>query len=157
MKQYEGVIVRITRERKEDLKMVRYGPNITPNGANHCIHNQLNHLAGHMRLLLQIHFHNVSDLLTVRRDLLPLAQANNAKLTALDAFAEVVGSTSRMQVDFEGEAPWGAEAESTAEKHNRQADPRELIIDIREYDVPYYLRVAIDNGTRYVGLAFDST
>jgi hypothetical protein len=31
-------------------------------------------------------------------------------------------------------------------KGSHDRDPREGIIDIREFDVPYYLRVAIDNG-----------
>ena len=75
MKRYEGSILRITRERKEDLKMP-------------------NHLLGLKRLYLQIHFRNVSDLLTVRRDIMPLALANSAKLDAVDAYAEVVQATA---------------------------------------------------------------
>jgi hypothetical protein len=31
------------------------------------------------------------------------------------------------------------------------ASPSEFIIDIREYDVPYYLRVAIDKGESSLG------
>jgi hypothetical protein len=38
----------------------------------------------------------------------------------------------------------------------QEQDPREGIIDVREYDVPYYLRVAIDNDIR-VGLWYAVT
>ncbi|KAJ3880863.1 hypothetical protein F5051DRAFT_459086 [Lentinula edodes] len=94
-KKYEGLICRIVRDRKEDLKLP-------------------NHLMGHCRLYLQLCFRSVSELLNVRRELLPLALATGAKRDTVDAYAEA-------------------------------------IIDIREYDVPYYLRVAIDNDIR-VGL-----
>ncbi|TFY82896.1 hypothetical protein EWM64_g1117 [Hericium alpestre] len=81
IKRYEGVICRIVRERKEDLKMP-------------------NHLLGHRKLHLQLCFRNVSDLLTVRRDIMPLALANSAKRSAVDAYAEVVNAT----VDADSEA-----------------------------------------------------
>ncbi|KAH8103388.1 hypothetical protein BXZ70DRAFT_925423 [Cristinia sonorae] len=130
MKKYEGIICRVTRDRKEDLQMP-------------------NHLMGHRRLFLQLHFRNVSDLLTVRRDIMPLALANAAKLDAVDAYAEVIQATSNASMPIELENEWGAEAESN--RGGRDRDPRDGIVDIREYDVPYYLRVAIDNEMR-VGL-----
>lgn len=142
LKKYEGTIYRITRERKEDLKMP-------------------NHLLGHRRLFLQLHFRNVSDLLTVRKDVMPLALANSAKLDAVDAYAEVVNATSDANGGFGGmsieiESEWGAEVDAASSRNTNakgasDRDPREGIIDIREYDVPYYLRVAIDNDLR-VGL-----
>lgn len=132
MKKYEGIICRITRERKEDLQMP-------------------NHLMGHRRLFLQIHFRNVSDLLAVRRDIMPLALANAAKLDAVDAYAEVIQATSNVSVSIELETEWDAAAEMGASGRGSSSDPRDGIIDIREYDVPYYLRVAIDNEMR-VGL-----
>ena len=139
MKKYEGAIYRITRERKEDLQMP-------------------NHLMGHRRLFLQLHFRNVSDLLTVRRDIMPLALANSAKLDAVDAYAEVVNATSAAATNIELEGEWAADGEDSQAGSSarwgtgsRDKDPREGIIDIREYDVPYYLRVAMDNDIR-VGL-----
>ncbi|KAJ3733842.1 hypothetical protein DFJ43DRAFT_1131175 [Lentinula guzmanii] len=130
-KKYEGLICRIVRDRKEDLKLP-------------------NHLMGYRRLYLQLCFRNVSDLLTVRRELLPLALANGAKRDAVDAYAEVVNATSMnfasMDIAFEEEG-WG----NAGPSRNGTLDAREAIIDIREYDVPYYLRVAIDNDIR-VGL-----
>lgn len=135
MKKYEGVICRITRERKEDLQLP-------------------NHLMGHRRLYLQLHFRNVSDLLNVRRDLMPLALANSAKLDAVDAYAEVVNSAAAATTSIEIETEWDAEAGPS--RTGRDKDPREGIIDIREYDVPYYLRAAMDNEIR-VGLWYTVT
>jgi len=130
-KKYEGIICRIVRERKEDLKLP-------------------NHLMGHRRLYLQLCFRNVSDLLTVRRDVMPLALANSAKRDAVDAYAEVVSATAgagaSMDIELDGS--------STSTMRNQ--DPRDGIIDVREFDVPYYLRVAIDNDIR-VGLWYAVT
>ena len=139
-KKYEGIISRIVRHHKEDLKLP-------------------NHLMGHRRLYLQLCFRNVSDLLTVRRDVAPLAIANGAKRDAVDAYAEVVNATAdastRIEIDGEfGDDP-DAETQGTA-AGGRDRDPRDAIIDIREYDVPYYLRVAIDNEMR-VGLWYTVT
>lgn len=137
MKKYEGLICRIVRERKEDLKLP-------------------NHLLGHKRLYLQLCFHNVSDLLAVRREIVPLALENGAKLSAVDAYAEVINMTEagqRVQADS-----WAAEADmmNGTSKSARDSDPSESVIDVREYDVPYYLRVAIDNEIR-VGLWYTVT
>ncbi|KAF8273527.1 DUF1744-domain-containing protein [Lactarius quietus] len=132
IKKYEGVIYRIVREKKEDLKMP-------------------NHLLGHRRVFLQLCFRNVTDLLTVRSDVMPLALANSAKRSAIDAYAEVVNATESSHMDVDN--AWGAEASTS---FVRDKDPRDAIIDIREYDVPYYLRVAMDNEIR-VGLWYTVT
>jgi DNA polymerase epsilon subunit 1 len=130
-KKYEGIICRIIRERKEDLKLP-------------------NHLMGHRRLYLQLCFRNVSDLLTVRRDIMPLALANSAKRDAVDAYAEVVSATAGASMDIEFDNEFGTN------NSTRNQDPRDGIIDVREFDVPYYLRVAIDNDIR-VGLWYAVT
>ncbi|KAH7103004.1 DUF1744-domain-containing protein [Auriculariales sp. MPI-PUGE-AT-0066] len=130
MKKYEGLVRTIVRQKKEDLKLP-------------------NHLMGHRRLYLQIIFRNVTDLLAVRREIMPLALANSAKMNAVDAYAEVVNAEASVRVQWEKEArsdAWGTEGDI-----HKNEDPRESIIDIREYDVPYYLRVAIDKEIR-VGL-----
>lgn len=136
MKKYEGVLLRVTRERKEDLKLP-------------------NHLMGHRRLYIQLSFRNVSDLLSVRRDIVPLALENSAKRDAVDAYAEVVSATASgaasMDIELEGELGMLG-----GKGPGRDVDPRESIIDVREYDVPYYLRVAIDMDMR-VGLWYTVT
>lgn len=111
---------------------------------------------GHRRLYLQLSFRNVSDLLSVRRDLLPLALANSAKRDAVDAYAEVVSATAGSSMDIGIDDEWGAGESSMTGPGSRDKDPREGIIDIREYDVPYHIRVAIDNDIR-IGLWYGVT
>ncbi|KAI6112282.1 hypothetical protein EDD16DRAFT_1176350 [Pisolithus croceorrhizus] len=137
MKRYEGIICRIVRDRKEDLKLP-------------------NHLMGYRRLYLQLCFRNVSDLLTVRRDVAPLALANGSKRDAVDAYAEVVSATASASTNIELEGEWTEIGGSTSGASYRDKDPRECIVDIREFDVPYYLRVAMDNEMR-VGLWYAVT
>ena len=70
-------------------------------------------------------------------------------MDAVDAYAEVVNAEAAMRVQVEGDSEgvaWGAELDTLGAKSAKDKDPREGIVDIREYDVPYYLRVAIDNG-----------
>jgi len=70
-------------------------------------------------------------------------------MDAVDAYAEVVNAEAAMRVQLEGEGTeqaWGTEVNEATTKGSKDKDPRESIIGIREYDVPYYLRVAIDNG-----------
>ena len=141
-KKYEGLIFRIVREKKEDLKLP-------------------NHLMGYKGLYLQLCFRNISDLLTVRRDIVPLALANSAKRDAVDAYAEVLRATAdaNMEIGYEEEAQGlGIGGGSTLGRlgSSRDADPRECIIDVREYDITYYLRVAMDNEIR-VGLWYAVT
>lgn len=134
---------RIVRIKKEDLKMVRA---LAIRQLRHVNNPALkpNHLLGYRRLFLQLRFKNITNLLSVRRDLLPLALKNSQKMDAIDAYAEVVNATAHMQVSIDDS--WTAEAEGSTSR-SKNADPKDLIVDIREYDVPYYLRVAIDNGT----------
>lgn len=98
-----------------------------------------NHLVGNTRIYIKLSFRNVRDLLSVRKVLLPAATANRAKMSALDTYAEVISATADM----------GADRESIASKAG--GDGLEHIIDIREYDVPYTIRVAIDKDIR-IGL-----
>ncbi|KAF8511443.1 Mo25-like-domain-containing protein [Gautieria morchelliformis] len=108
MKKYQGVICRISRQ-KEYLKFP-------------------NHLLRHRRLYLQLSFRNISDWLTVHRDILPLAQSNGKKMNAVDAYAEVVHAEATMRGQVEGD---GMQKTRIIEGHS-----------------PYYLRVAIDNDIR---------
>jgi len=112
---------------------------------------------GHRRLYLQLCFRNITDLLTVRRDIVPLALANSAKRDAVDAYAEVIRATTDagMDIEFEQELEGMTNGGGRAGK-GVDTDPRECIIDVREYDIPYYLRVAMDNDIR-VGLWYAVT
>lgn len=147
-RKFEGLVAGLERQRKEDLKLP-------------------NHLVGHNRLLIKLSFHNVQDLLTVRRELLPLAEKAQKTRDAIDTYADVLadegggessssgGVSAALMLemegidardDDEGMSSSRAKARRGAQGGQRTLDPEECITDLREYDVPYYLRMAIDNG-----------
>lgn len=145
MKRFEGVLVRAEREKKWDLYLV--SKTIIELDL---AYTQPNHLLSAPPVFLKLHFRNTTDLYTVRRELLPLAQANSAKFTAVDAYADIVGAQKQNGGGGGGgmdgeegtmEEAWGAEDISKKDK-----EPAECIVDVREYDINYYLRVAIDLG-----------
>ncbi|KTW31242.1 DNA polymerase epsilon catalytic subunit [Pneumocystis jirovecii RU7] len=110
-------IIRISRCVKEDLQMP-------------------NHLTGYRRLFLQLFFKNTSDLLSVQKVLVPMAEANKRKMDALDVLNEVVTATSDVILHQE------------TSQSSRLILSEDYIIDAREYDVPYSVRVAMDNDIR---------
>ncbi|GAA6015444.1 hypothetical protein JCM8202_002471 [Rhodotorula sphaerocarpa] len=147
MRKYEDLITTVKRVRKEDLKLP-------------------NHLMGYRREYISLAFRNQNDLFTVRRDLLPLATKNREMLDAVDTYAEVVAGESSvdqlgaaaMEIDMED--AWGGGGGGASrggfvnDAKDKQMNPQDAILDIREYDVPYYLRVAIDKNIR-VGLWYE--
>ncbi|WFD27179.1 DNA-directed DNA polymerase [Malassezia nana] len=134
-RKFEGVLSSVERKRKEDLKLP-------------------NHLVGNQRTVLQLQFMNVNDLLTVRKELLPLAQEAQKKVSAIDAYTHVLqdtlGSTeSDMHMSITNEETITDSSTKVGGKN-----PEDCVVCLYEYDVPYYLRVAIDNDIR-VGLWYD--
>jgi DNA polymerase epsilon subunit 1 len=135
LRRFEGLLVSCARQKKEDLKLP-------------------NHLVGHQRTYVKLSFHNVHDLLTVRREVLPLAQRAQKRRDAVDTYADVLAEGAAAQMELEVEDVEAAFADpedgwtgGRAKFGGKPAlEPEECIIDLREYDVPYYLRVAIDNG-----------
>ena len=69
-RKFEGLVKGVKRVQKEDLQMP-------------------NHLLGYRRTFLQLSFENVSDLLAVRKVVLPIAENNRKNTNAMDTYAEV--------------------------------------------------------------------
>lgn len=115
----EGGIKGVRRIEKEDLSMP-------------------NHLLGYRRTLLELSFANVSDLLGARRDILPIAERNKLNMNAMDTYAEVASANAGFDF-YENER-------DNETRPNGITDASDYIVDIREYDVPYHVRVAIDKG-----------
>jgi len=131
--------------------------------------SQPNHLLSAPPVFVKVFFHNTQDLQLVRRELLPLATTNSAKLNAIDAYAEVVSADAQdngfgaaMEIGYgqddeyanPGEtsragarAAWGAESSGMGKGKGKDRDPQDCVVDLREHDIAYYLRVAIDLGT----------
>ncbi|CAB4010997.1 DNA polymerase epsilon catalytic subunit A, partial [Paramuricea clavata] len=88
-----------------------------------------NHLVGLRRSYIKLSFMNVNDLMKVKRAIMPAVRKNKERDNSNAAYNFVINMN---QDDDERGA---------GSKH---LDQMENIIDVREYDVPYHVRVAID-------------
>lgn len=118
---FEGIVRTVEKVEKEDLKMP-------------------NHLLGYRRTFLKLTYANVNDLLAVRKVLMPIAEKNKSKVSAMDTYAEVASANAGFDI-FEDESERDRQPTSVL-------DASDFIVDIREYDVPYHVRVAIDMDIR---------
>ncbi|GMN22998.1 hypothetical protein TIFTF001_043613 [Ficus carica] len=87
-----------------------------------------NHLSGLRKSYLKLSFDTVQQLMSVKSDLLHVVERNKSKSDATEAY-ELILSGKREQ---------------------RPQDFLDCIVDLREYDVPYHVRFAIDNGKFYL-------
>ncbi|XP_077235840.1 DNA polymerase epsilon catalytic subunit A-like [Tasmannia lanceolata] len=85
-----------------------------------------NHLSGLQKSYLKIRFDTVQQLMHVKNDLLHVVERNQAKIDAAEAYESIFSGRSKQ----------------------RPQDYIDCIIDLREYDVPYHVRFAIDNDLR---------
>ncbi|XP_031567678.1 DNA polymerase epsilon catalytic subunit A-like [Actinia tenebrosa] len=107
-RKYGGTIAKIENVQKEDLDLA-------------------NHLVGLKRNYIKLSFHNVNDLMKVKREIMPAVRKNKEQEKA-NATYNVMSALSDIDM----------------ETNKKIADQKENIIDIREFDVPYHVRVAID-------------
>ncbi|MCJ1294308.1 DNA polymerase epsilon catalytic subunit [Xylographa carneopallida] len=121
-RKFEGVIKGVNKVEKEDLQMP-------------------NHLLGYRRTFLQLTFANIGDLLGARKDILPIAEKNKQRMSAMDTYAEVAMFVNA-GLDFYDDS------EDNDARLNGATDASDYVVDIREYDVPYHVRVAIDKDIR---------
>ena len=84
-----------------------------------------NHLSGLRKKYLQLLFDSTRDMMSVRKTILPAVHKNRAKRDATAAYADEAGPS-----------------------HKRADGWLDSIEDIREYDVPFHHRVAIDTERR---------
>jgi DNA polymerase epsilon subunit 1 len=110
-KTYESIITNLNLVDKEDLELV-------------------NHLSGRTQKYLKLSFKNVTDLMQVRSELLPLIKKNKENKESNDGYAGWINKNDH--------ASGGSGDSNFLSK----------IIDIREYDVPYHVRCCIDNEIR---------
>ncbi|XP_020701921.2 DNA polymerase epsilon catalytic subunit A isoform X1 [Dendrobium catenatum] len=85
-----------------------------------------NHLSGLCGSYLKVSFDTVQQLTHVRNDLLHVVERNQARLGAAEAYESIYGGKGK----------------------ERPQDYVDCITDLREYDVPYHVRFAIDNDVR---------
>ncbi|GME69743.1 unnamed protein product [[Candida] boidinii] len=135
IKVLEKTLKRITRVEKDDLEMS-------------------NHLMGLKRSLLRLNFHNISDLLEARRFLSPIIESNKKNKTTKDIYTSMdlnynqfLKENGENQDDNMLNDSYGENNDSGV-NNSRPIDVTEYIEDIREYDVPYHVRVSIDKDIR---------
>ncbi|XP_026665327.2 DNA polymerase epsilon catalytic subunit A isoform X2 [Phoenix dactylifera] len=85
-----------------------------------------NHLSGLHKAYLKLSFDTVQQLMHVKNDLKHVVERNQAKSDAAEAFESMYNGKSK----------------------ERPQDYIDCITDLREYDVPYHVRFAIDNDVR---------
>ncbi|KAL7910960.1 DUF1744 domain-containing protein [Trichoderma velutinum] len=118
-----GVVKSLRRVEKEDLSMP-------------------NHLMGYRRTFIEVRFANVSDLMAAKRDIMPIAEKNRKNMNAMDAYAEVATTNGDFDL-FDNDLRDDDRNTSTS-----ISEASDFIVDIREYDVPYHVRVMIDLDIR---------
>ncbi|CUM68518.1 uncharacterized protein PRCAT00006244001 [Priceomyces carsonii] len=102
-----------------------------------------NHLVGLKRNLLKLTFHNVTDLLSARRLLMPIIKENQMKRDTRDIY-QVMNFNNMNNVTGEMN-DINMYPSNNSEVYQ---DPSLLIDEVREYDVPYHVRVSIDENIR---------
>ncbi|KAI5666605.1 hypothetical protein M9H77_16458 [Catharanthus roseus] len=85
-----------------------------------------NHLSGLRKSYLKISFDTVQQLMTIKNDLMHVVERTQSRLDATEAYEFILTGRSKQ----------------------RPQDFIECITDLREYDVPYHVRFAIDNDIR---------
>ncbi|ODV80119.1 DNA-directed DNA polymerase epsilon, catalytic subunit A [Suhomyces tanzawaensis NRRL Y-17324] len=101
-----------------------------------------NHLVGIKRTMVKLVFHNIQDLLGARRLLNPIIKDNKLKRDNRDIY-NVMNFNNLNNIN-------GTELHMDLDNNETEnyGDASEFIDDIREYDVPYHVRVSIDMDIR---------
>ncbi|KXZ56812.1 hypothetical protein GPECTOR_1g731 [Gonium pectorale] len=95
-----------------------------------------NHLSGLKRRLLRVATYTSSQVVEVRREVAPLVAANAARAATTSAYSVQDGGGAAG-----GDAGGGG-------RGGKVQDIREAFLELREYDVPYHVRFAIDTDVR---------
>ncbi|XP_064424312.1 DNA polymerase epsilon catalytic subunit A [Latimeria chalumnae] len=114
-KKFQGKISKLETVPKEDLDLP-------------------NHLVGLKRNYIKLAFNTVDDLVKVRKDISPAVRRNKERDNSRDAYTTMLSSA------LAGTSVTTEEGGTS----KKMADQMDNIIDIREYDVPYHVRLSID-------------
>ncbi|TDH74036.1 hypothetical protein CCR75_003841 [Bremia lactucae] len=122
LRQFEGLVAKAERVFREDL-------------------DKADHLNGKKALYVKLSFATVSDLMVVKRELTPLVARNQERLQTRQAY-DMQGQ-AREQVTEDDLVFKAAGGSGYGPDENES-----FLIELREYDVPYPMRVAIDLNVR---------
>ncbi|KAM9360448.1 DNA polymerase epsilon catalytic subunit A [Symphorus nematophorus] len=133
-KKFQGKVAKLEIVPKEDLDLP-------------------NHLVGLKRSYIKLSFNTVDDLLKVKREISPAVRKNREREQSNDTYTSMLSSA------LSGGNVTSADEDGTLKSISDQLDN---IVDMREYDVPYHVRLSIDlkihvahwYNIRYRGSAF---
>uniref|UniRef100_A0A8B9M2Z8 DNA polymerase epsilon catalytic subunit n=1 Tax=Accipiter nisus TaxID=211598 RepID=A0A8B9M2Z8_9AVES len=114
-KKFQGKIAKLETVPKEDLDLP-------------------NHLVGLKRNYIKLSFNTVDDLVKVRKEISPAVRKNRERDQASDVYTAMLSSAlsgGSLSTDEEGAS-------------RKIANQMDNIVDMREYDVPYHIRLSID-------------
>ncbi|XP_019718434.1 DNA polymerase epsilon catalytic subunit A [Hippocampus comes] len=94
-----------------------------------------NHLVGLKRGYIKLSFNTVDDLIKVKREISPTVRKNREREQSNDVYTSMLSSA------LSGGNVTSGEEDGTSKSFS---DQLENIVDMREYDVPYHVRVSID-------------
>uniref|UniRef100_A0A3B5JX93 DNA polymerase epsilon catalytic subunit n=1 Tax=Takifugu rubripes TaxID=31033 RepID=A0A3B5JX93_TAKRU len=94
-----------------------------------------NHLVGLKRSYIKLSFNTVDDLVKVKREISPAVRKNREREQSNDAYTSMLSSA------LSGGNVASADDERMLKSISDQLDN---IVDMREYDVPYHVRLSID-------------
>ena len=114
-----------------------------------------NHLSGLKRRYMRLSFVSVQALLGVRRDLFAIVDRNKKRVAAEGgggSAANDMSTSSSTAAAAAAAASLMMDSSAAASSHSgvgrQRADWSDHILDMREYDVPYYIRTSIDLDIR---------
>ncbi|XP_025029434.1 DNA polymerase epsilon catalytic subunit A-like [Python bivittatus] len=114
-KKFQGKIAKLESVPKEDLDLP-------------------NHLVGLKQSYIKLTFNTVDDLVKVRKEITPAVKKNRERDQVLDTYTTLLTSA------LTGHSLTHKEEEPS----KKTADQMDNIVDMREYDVPYHIRLSID-------------
>uniref|UniRef100_A0A8W7Q1J1 DNA polymerase epsilon catalytic subunit n=1 Tax=Anopheles coluzzii TaxID=1518534 RepID=A0A8W7Q1J1_ANOCL len=117
-KKYSGQLLSVEHIQKEDLDLP-------------------NHLSGLKQNMLKLSFPNTTQMNKVKRDLSSAVRKNREREKANTYYMQMLSTSLSTAIRYDG-----IEAEGSGP--NQNVDFYDYIVDIREHDVPYHVRVSID-------------
>ncbi|XP_029019497.1 DNA polymerase epsilon catalytic subunit A [Betta splendens] len=115
-KKFQGKVAKLETVPKEDLDLP-------------------NHLVGLKRNYIKLSFNTVDDLVKVKREISPAVRKNREREQSNDTYTSMLSSA------LSGGHVTTADDDGMSKSISDQLDN---IVDMREYDVPYHVRVSID-------------
>ncbi|KAJ8379395.1 hypothetical protein SKAU_G00001730 [Synaphobranchus kaupii] len=115
-KKFQGKVAKLENVPKEDLDLP-------------------NHLVGLKRNYIKLSFNTVDDLMKVKREISPAVRKNREREKSNDTYTSMLSSA------LAGGSVIAGEEDRSFKKMSDQLDN---IVDMREYDVPYHVRLSID-------------